>query len=317
MAIKVYIDAGHGGRDVGAVKYLTERDVNLVMAKACKEYLDAHGVLTKMSRTTNDKNTSINTMASEANKWGADYVISIHNNAGGGDGFEVIHSIFGGEGKTLAKNIETQVKKLGQNSRGLKTRKDVDGTDYFGMIRLTNAPAIICEGVFVDNKTDIKIADTTVEQKNFGYAYAKGILKTAGIKDKGLNKSEKPATTTTTKSTITVDGEWGCKTTKMTQKVFKLTQDGKVSNQLLSCKKYLPNCLVTSWEFKKVVVGSSPMVKAIQKLIGAKVDGHMGKNSVEKLQTFLNNNGFNCGKVDGILGSGTVKAWQKYINSKL
>lgn len=124
-------------------------------------------------------------MAAEANKWGADYVVSIHNNAGGGDGFEVYHTINGGKGKTLAKNIEAEVKKIGQNSRGLKTKKGNNG-DYFGMIRLTKAPAVICEGVFVDNKTDVKIADTVAEQQEFGYAYARGILKTAGIKDNGL-----------------------------------------------------------------------------------------------------------------------------------
>ena len=182
---KVYVDAGHGGSDSGAVKYLNERDVNLVIAKACRDYLESNGVSVKMSRTSNKTNTDINDMAAEANKWSADYVVSIHNNAGGGDGFEIYHTINGGKGKTLAKNIEAEVKKLGQNSRGLKTKKGNNG-DYFGMIRLTKAPAVICEGVFVDNKTDVKIADTEAEQKAFGYAYARGVLKTAGIKDKGL-----------------------------------------------------------------------------------------------------------------------------------
>lgn len=182
---KVYLDPGHGGSDSGAVKYVNERNVNLVMALACRDYLTAHGVDVKMSRTSNSTGTSINSMAKEANNWGADYVVSIHNNAGGGDGFEVYHTIGGGKGKTLAANIEAEVKKIGQNSRGLKTKKNSSGTDYFGMIRLTNAPAVICEGFFVDNGTDVKIADTVAEQKAFGYAYAKGILKTLGIADKG------------------------------------------------------------------------------------------------------------------------------------
>lgn len=192
---RVYIDAGHGGSDPGAVKYIVERDVNLVMALACRDYLNANGVSTKLSRTSNSTDTSINSMAREANSWGADLVISIHNNAGRGDGFEVYHTVGGGRGKTLAQNIEAEVKKIGQNSRGLKTRRDTDGTDYYGMIRLTNAPAVICEGVFVDNATDVQIADTAEEQRAFGYAYARGILKTLGVTDNGLPGASGSTTT--------------------------------------------------------------------------------------------------------------------------
>lgn len=203
---KVYIDPGHGGSDPGAVKYIIERDVNLVMALACRDYLNANGVSTKMSRASNSTDTGINSMAREANSWGADLVISIHNNAGGGDGFEVYHTIGDGKGKVLAQNIEAEVEKIGQNSRGLKTRKDVDGTDYYGMIRLTDAPAVICEGVFVDNATDVQIADTAGEQRAFGYAYAKGILKTLGITDKGYETgaSGSAATTSAFKVRVTI-----------------------------------------------------------------------------------------------------------------
>ena len=195
MAKKVYLDPGHGGKQPGAVKYVVEKDVNLVMALACRDYLVANGVTVKMSRT-GDTTTDINKMVSEANTWDADLVVSIHNNAGGGDGFEVYCSIVGGTGTTLAKNIEAEVKKIGQNSRGVKTKQGSDGSDYYGMIRLTEAPAVICEGAFVDHATDVKIIDTKAEQQAFGYAYARGILKTLGVADKGLNggKVEKPST---------------------------------------------------------------------------------------------------------------------------
>lgn len=204
---KVYIDPGHGGSDPGAVKYIVERDVNLVMALACRDYLNANGVSTKMSRTSNSTDTSINSMAREANSWGADLVISIHNNAGGGDGFEVYHTVGGGKGKALAQHIEAEVKKIGQNSRGLKTRKDTDGTDYYGMIRLTNAPAVICEGVFVDNEADVQIAGTAEEQRAFGYAYAKGILKTLGMSDKGYETGASETFATTGRFKVKVDIE--------------------------------------------------------------------------------------------------------------
>lgn len=45
MSKKVYIGVGHGGTDSGAVKYLVEKDVNLKMAKACRDYLKRAGVL--------------------------------------------------------------------------------------------------------------------------------------------------------------------------------------------------------------------------------------------------------------------------------
>lgn len=199
MTYKVYIDPGHGGSDSGAVKYLNEKKINLVEGLACRDYLKANGVSVKMSRTT-DKDTSISSTCTAANKWGADLAVSIHNNAGGGDGFEIYHSVNGGKGKALAKNIEAEVKKIGQNSRGLKTRKGSNG-DYYGFIRMTDMPAVICEGVFVDNKTDVKIADTVAEQKAFGYAYARGILKTLGVKDNGISgKADAKTTKAVTKA---------------------------------------------------------------------------------------------------------------------
>ena len=121
------------------------------------------------------------------NYWDADLALDIHNNAGGGEGFEVWHSVNGGKGKVLAQNIEKEVVKIGQKSRGLKTKKNVYGSDYFGFIRQTKCPAIICEGVFVDNKADAAKADTEEKCRAFGVAYAKGILATLGL---GMNTEQ-------------------------------------------------------------------------------------------------------------------------------
>lgn len=189
---KVFIGVGHGGNDPGAVGYSKEADVNLTMALACKDMLEANGVIVGMSRTR-DENDDLNEEVRECNAFAPDLAVDVHNNAGGGDGFEALHSINGGVGKTLAENIEAEVKKLGQNSRGLKTRKNSKGKDYYGFLRLTNCPAVICEGVFVDNANDVKIADTIAEQKEFGKAYARGILKT--LKDMGKLETTKTAAT--------------------------------------------------------------------------------------------------------------------------
>lgn len=176
---KVFIGVGHGGSDSGAVGYITEKDVNLQMALACRDFLTAYGVDVQMSRTR-DEEDPVNEEVRECNAYGPDLAIDVHNNAGGGDGFEVYHTIYGGTGKTLAQNIEKHVKAIGQNSRGVKTRQGNNG-DYYAFIRDTVAPAVICEGVFVDTKADAAQADTLAEQQAFGVAYAKGILDTLGL----------------------------------------------------------------------------------------------------------------------------------------
>lgn len=134
-----------------------------------------------MSRTKDDDET-LNEKIKECNKFKPDYAVDIHNNAGGGDGAEIYHHYGGGKGKTLAKNILDEIVAIGQNSRGLKTKKNSQGKDYFAFIRDTSCPAALIECAFVDNKKDIKIIDTASEQKKMGIAIAKGILETLGIK---------------------------------------------------------------------------------------------------------------------------------------
>ena len=191
MAKKVYLDPGHGGSDPGAVSGgLKEKDLTLTTSLACRDYLKKSGVTVKMSRTKDQEN-SLNGSCAESNKWKPDCHVSIHYNAGGGDGAEVWHTIHKStsQGDELGTCILNQIKKLGQQSRGLKTKKNAQGTDYFGAIRMTNAPAVIVECGFIDNATDRKLFDTAAEQKKMGQAIAKGILDWLGVEDKGAESS--------------------------------------------------------------------------------------------------------------------------------
>ena len=182
---KVFIGVGHGGNDPGAcANGLKESLMNLVMAQACNAELVRHGVQVLMSRSK-EENDDLSEEIRECNAFNPDIAIDIHNNAGGGDGFEFIYSIFQdytkGKDLRLGQLIEAEVKAIGQNSRGAKQRKDSStGRDYFGFIRELVCPSIIVEGCFVDSN-DRFIADTEAEQKAFGVAYAKGILKYFGI----------------------------------------------------------------------------------------------------------------------------------------
>ena len=179
--MKVFIGVGHGGLDSGAVANNTkEKDLNLSIALACRDELVRHGVSVKMSRTK-DENDPLSDEIRECNAYAPDLAVDIHNNAGGGDGGEVFYSHLGGKGKTLAENILAEIVKVGQNSRGSKTRKNANGKDYYGFIRETSAPAVIVECAFVDNASDLKILATEEKRKEMGVAIAKGILKTLGV----------------------------------------------------------------------------------------------------------------------------------------
>ena len=180
-AFKVFLGIGHGGKDPGAVANgFEEADLNLNIGLACRDELERHGVTVLMSRTK-DENDDVNEEIRECNAFNPDLAGDIHNNAGGGDGAEVLHSIVGDKGKELAQAILDEIVSIGQNSRGIKTRKNSKGTDYYGFLRSTSCPAVIVECAFVDNRKDMEIIDTLEEQKKMGVAIAKGFLKTLGI----------------------------------------------------------------------------------------------------------------------------------------
>lgn len=179
--MKVFISAGHGGSDPGAVANNTkEKDLNLSIALACRDVLVRHGVEVKMSRTK-DENDPLSEEIKECNAYGPELAVSIHCNAGGGDGAEAFYHYGGGKSKTLAENVLTEIVKVGQNSRGAKVRKNANGKDYYGFIRETSCPAVIVECAFVDNASDLKILASEGNRQKVGEAIAKGILKTLGV----------------------------------------------------------------------------------------------------------------------------------------
>lgn len=181
---KVFIGVGHGGKDSGAIgrNGIYEKDLNLAIALSLNAELQRHDVLTMMSRTT-DENDPLTEEIAECNRFSPDLALDVHNNAGGGDGFEGYYSILdtanGRRSKALAQKLEQQVLALGQNSRGCKT-KVYGGNDYFGFIRETRCPAVLVECAFVDTK-DIELIDDLHEQKAMGIALAKAVLAELGI----------------------------------------------------------------------------------------------------------------------------------------
>lgn len=180
---KVFIGVGHGGSDPGAVANgLKESAVNLGMALPMKAELEKYGVIVGISRTI-EENDPLAEEIKECLAFTPDVAVDCHNNAGGGEGFEAYRqtNAYAAKSLALAKAIETQVVEMGQKSRGIKTKLNASGTDYFGWLRQLTCPAVLCEGAFLDNTTDSKKIDTAAEQAAFGVAYAHGVMDYLGV----------------------------------------------------------------------------------------------------------------------------------------
>ncbi|MFC0559693.1 N-acetylmuramoyl-L-alanine amidase [Halalkalibacter alkalisediminis] len=153
--IKIFIDAGHGGTDPGAVgNGLREKDLTLAIAKALKKYLEQYeNVEVRLSRE-DDRTLTLKQRTDMANAWGADYFISVHINAGGGTGIETF--IWNGNVSAATRNnqnvMHSEIMKAVGNvrDRGKKTQN-------FHVVRESNMPAILPEFMFIDNANDAQL----------------------------------------------------------------------------------------------------------------------------------------------------------------
>ena len=175
--LKVWIDAGHGGVQPGACALgYKEKDLTLQIATLLGAELTRCGFTVAQTRTT-DVDIPLDTRGPLANKWGADYFVSVHLNAGGGRGAETWCSIAGGKSKALAECVQAELVGLGYVDRGVKTRKGDDGRDYLAVIRQTNMPAVLAEVGFIDSTEDMARFDASKAAQ----AIARGICKHTGV----------------------------------------------------------------------------------------------------------------------------------------
>jgi len=186
---KVSIEIGHGGTDPGAVRgNIREKDINLVVGLELKQQLERHGVNVLVNRTT-DVGFRVADFLARAKTFNPDVGLSVHTNAFNGNarGFEVFRNTnaFKTPSNLLCANIEKQVKKLGQSSRGVK--------DSPFMMSSLSCPTAYLELGFLDNPDVYKQFNTSAKQRAFAEAYAKGVLEYFGIAWKKEGSAPTPA----------------------------------------------------------------------------------------------------------------------------
>lgn len=189
IILKVYLDAGHGGGDPGACDNgLQEKDITLAIAKVTEKYINDHykNVVVKMSRT-GDSYPTLSDRTNEANTWGADLFVSIHVNAGGGDGYETfINTSTPNSTEKFAEVMHRELMRdvyAGFPDRGIK-RGDLH------VLRESNMDAILTENLFIDTGNNAAFLESNAHIYDIGANHAHAIAKYADLKGKGQSNSK-------------------------------------------------------------------------------------------------------------------------------
>lgn len=183
---KIYWDKGHRNNihDYGAVANgLREADIVHKIVEYAMAYLEANytGFEQRTNRQGNEV-ISLKQRTDQANAWGADVYISVHVNAGGGEGFESF--VYPGvDAATISlqnmlhDEIMLAMRQFGQIQDRSKKRGN------YHVLRETNMPAVLTENLFIDS-TDSRYLKNEAFLKAIGEAHARAVAKYLGLPKK-------------------------------------------------------------------------------------------------------------------------------------
>ncbi|WP_297508831.1 N-acetylmuramoyl-L-alanine amidase [Thermococcus sp.] len=172
----ICVDAGHGGKDPGAVGYVVEKDVNLAIALKVAHVLEMDGANVVLTRD-GDYFVTLSGRVQIANSADCDIFISIHANSGpnSASGFEVYHYYGSYKGNILATYVDQEIDKLiPLRNRGVKE------AGYY-VLKYTHMPAILIETGFVTNSYDAGIISDESYQWKYAYAILHGVQRYFGV----------------------------------------------------------------------------------------------------------------------------------------
>ncbi len=201
----VVLDAGHGGRETGAVGPLgnKESDVNLAVVSYAQRALEATGISAIPTRTR-DYRVAITARAAIVKAVKPRAVVSIHHNSvpshlGDTPGTEIFHQAVGtsaAESRRLAGLVyeevtgvlsELEVSRWATTPRpGAKPRRSSEGDDFYGILRRTQGtPAALAEIGFISNRAEERHYAEPAVQQAVGEAVARGIVRFLTTSDPG------------------------------------------------------------------------------------------------------------------------------------
>lgn len=157
----IIIDAGHGGRDSGAVgNGLQEKDLSLRIAQIQKRLCDIYGIESVIIRNTDifiDLNARCKLINASISDTTSDICISNHINSAESAtafGFEIIKKV--SDESSYADDLLKMVKRSDILAvRRVYTVRNINGSDHFAINRLVKCRSYILEWGFIKNKRDM------------------------------------------------------------------------------------------------------------------------------------------------------------------
>lgn len=205
--IVVVIDPGHGGSNIGGqIPGVDEKNATLVTALAMKEELEKYEGITVYLTRYGDQELSLAERPRLAKAVNADFFFSIHYNKA------VPNRLYGAEvwipslGENYAKGyacgdliLNELCDTYGLYRRGIKTKLNDKGTDYYGVIKNATAlgiPSMIIEHCHIDNEVDVPFFNSPEKLVLLGRLDATGVAKYFGLKSEvlGVDYSSVPKT---------------------------------------------------------------------------------------------------------------------------
>lgn len=199
---KLALDAGHGYNTAGKrcdkaidPKQTREWTLNSRICNKIQQYLteyEGYDVI-RVDDTTGETNVSLDSRVSKANKFNADFYLSIHHNAGvkGGSGGGIVAYVYPNvDAKTKSWQTELYnavIKNTGLRGNRSKPLCEAD----FQVLRETYMPAVLLECGFMDSTTDVPIILTDEFADGVAKACVEVIVKKGGLKKKAQPVEEK------------------------------------------------------------------------------------------------------------------------------
>lgn len=226
----IVLDPGHGGPNFGATgpSGLREKAVNLDIARRTRDILSTPHTINWVTGEVLDGSlipaagqvwvtrsegpegadieSGLTFRTSLANALNAHALISIHNNASPdgpyeGPGSEVYHQYLDDDSKRLAGLLVEEMRRgfarfeadwVGALDAGAKFRVRENGDEVYGILKRSEVPAVIAEGVYISNPSEDALLGTPEFRQAYADAVYRALVRFVTTNDAGSGFTEPP-----------------------------------------------------------------------------------------------------------------------------